>query len=306
MLARPVFGSSVSVAALAAGPLQLYPLARYGEHDEATYRRNYAKDFDWLAVNLSLVKQYLSGHRIIAPDPSYLTKSGKHSGAGVDYFWSGSAGQTEWGQEFCDVAAVDLQDKTALHLLAVQTTSLEEGESLPDYYAGIVTPNAAQLRPVPSYVVANAYFAKARFAESVRSAGLQLNTRVHKDQVLYYLYQSPRHRSGPGRPKQFAGRIDVANLRPDVFTPGAVADDGSWTVCEAVAYVKAWKRKARVVILQRYDMADEFRSHTSLVSTDLDQDGADLVLIYTSHFQQDFLCRDAKQELGLEDCQAYT
>ena len=279
-------------------------LARYGEHDEATYRRNYAKDFDWLTFNLELVERYLSADRIVALDPSYLTKSGKHS-AGVGYFWSGAAGQTKWGQEFCGLAAVDLTDKTALHLLAVQTTELEQGESLVDYYASIITLNAAKLRRVSSYVVADAYFAKATFAASVLAASLQLNTRLRKDQVLYYLYQGPR-RSGPGAPKQFAGRVDVANLRPDVFTPCAVADDGSWTAFEAVVYVKAWKRKARVVVLQRYDTEGAFCSHTTLVSTDLQQEGAELILSYTSRFQQEFLYRDAKQELGLEDCQAYT
>ena len=130
----------------------------------------YAKNFDWLAFNLSLVERYLSGDRIIALDPSYLNKSGKHS-AGVGYFWSGSAARTKWGQEFCGLAAVDLQDKTALHLLAVQTTELEEGENLLDCYASIVTLNAAKLRRVSSYVVADAYFAKASFAESVLAAG---------------------------------------------------------------------------------------------------------------------------------------
>ena len=162
-------------------------LARYGELSEATYRRNYAKDFDWLGFNLRLVEDYLSKDRILALDPSYVTKSGKHS-AGVGYFWSGAAAQAKWGQEFCGLAAVDLQDKTALHLLAVQTVALEEGESLLDYYASIVSLNAARLRRVSDYVVADAYFAKASFVESVCTAGLELNTRLRKDQVLYYLY----------------------------------------------------------------------------------------------------------------------
>ena len=87
-----------------------------------------------------------------------------------------------------------------------------------------------------------------------------------------------------GRPQQFAGRIDVANLRPDVFTPCAQADDGSWMAFEAVVYVKARKRKVRVAILQRYDAVGKFSAHTSLVSTDLDQNGADLILSYTSRF----------------------
>ena len=278
-------------------------LARYGKYHEATYRRNFAKPFDWLGFNLQLVEQYLSADRIIALDPSYITKSGKHS-AGVGYFWSGSAGQTKWGQEFCGLAAVDLRDKTALHLLAVQTTERVKAESLLDYYASMVTINADRLRRVSTYVVADAYFAKASFAESILGAGLQLNTRSRKDQVLYYLYQGPR-RKGPGAPKRYAGRVEAAKLREDVFTPCAVAEDGAWRAFEAVVYVKAWKRKARVVVIQRYDSQGNYATHPTLASTDLAQSGADLVLSYTSRFQQEFLYRDAKQELGLEDAQAY-
>ena len=126
------------------------------------------------------MERYLSTDRIIALDLCYLTKSGKHS-AGVGYFWSGSAGRVKWGQEFCGLAAVDLTDKIALHLQAVQTTELHEGESLLDYYASIVGLNAAKLRRVSDYVVADAYFATAGFAEAVLQEGLHLNTRLRTD-----------------------------------------------------------------------------------------------------------------------------
>jgi hypothetical protein len=71
-------------------------LARYGIYKESTCRSNYYKNFDWLDFNSRLVEQYLSAHRIIALDPSYVSKSGKHSD-GVGCFWSGSASQAKWG-----------------------------------------------------------------------------------------------------------------------------------------------------------------------------------------------------------------
>jgi hypothetical protein len=61
----------------------------------------------------------MSTERIIALDPSYVSKSGKYSD-GVSYFWSEAAGQTKREQKFCGLAAVDLRDKTALNLLAGQ------------------------------------------------------------------------------------------------------------------------------------------------------------------------------------------
>ena len=43
-------------------------LNRYGEYEEATYRRKFPMNFDWLTFNLGLVERYLSGDHIIALD----------------------------------------------------------------------------------------------------------------------------------------------------------------------------------------------------------------------------------------------
>ncbi len=278
-------------------------LARYSDSAESTYRKNYADNFDWLNFNTHLVHSYLSPDRIIALDPSYITKSGKHSD-GVAYFWSGAAGMAKWGQEFCGLAAVDLHDKTALHLLAVQTLPDQE-LSLVDYYASIVTINATQLLQVSDYLVADAYFGKSSFVDQVTDCGLQLITRLRKDQVMYYLYQGPR-RSGAGAPKRYDGKVDTPSLRQDIFTPCAQADDKSWMAFEAIVYVKAWKRKAKVVVMLRYDDQGKVCGHSTFACTDVALNGGDIVLSYQARFQQEFLYRDAKQELGLQDCQAYS
>ena len=278
-------------------------LARYSDRPESTYRKNYADHFDWLSFNSCLVQTYLSPDRIIALDPSFIAKSGKHSD-GVAYFWSGAAGQAKWGQEFCGLAAVDLCDKTALHLVAIQTLADQE-ETLIDYYASIITLNSAQLLKVSDYVVADAYFGKSKFIDRVTASGLQVITRLRKDQVLFYLYHGPR-RAGAGAPRRYDGSINYKALRADTFTPCAVAADKSWTAFEAVVYVKAWKRKARVVVQQRYDDQGKVTSHTTFASTDTALSGGEIILAYQARFQQEFLYRDAKQELGLEDCQAYS
>lgn len=278
-------------------------LARYGKYKESTYRRQFAKPFDWLEFNGRLVENYLSPERIIALDPCYITKSGKCSD-GVDYFWSGSAAQVRWGQELCGLAAVDLTDKTALHLLAVQTMDTDI-ESPLDYYASIIQINAKRLRQLSHYVVVDAYFAKASFVHAVRQAGFEVITRLRHDQVLYYRYDGPRqHRRGA--PKRFDGRVDPRALREDKFTPCAVAADGSWTAHEVTAYVKAWKLWTRVVVVHHYDAAGCISGHALLASTDAQLDGGQIKLSYECRYQQEFLYRDAKQELGLEDSQAYS
>jgi hypothetical protein len=278
-------------------------LARYGKFKESTYRKHFARYFDWLDFNTRLVDQYLSRDRIIALDPSYISKSGKHS-AGVGYYWSGAAGQAKWGQEFCGLAAVDLTDKTALHLLAVQSLDFEVENPL-DYYASILIFNAEKLRQVSDYVVVDAYFSKARFVDPVLEAGFNIITRLRHDQVLYYRYDGPR-RPGRGAPKRYDGRIDPRNLRPDKFVPCCQAEDGSWCAYEGTAYVKAWKRWARLVVVQNQDDEGKITGHALIVSTDEQLNGGQVKLGFESRFQQEFLYRDAKQELGLEQGQAYS
>ena len=278
-------------------------LARYGKFKESTYRENFARRFNWLDFNTRLVKRFLSKDRIIALDPSYITKSGQHSD-GVGYFWSGAAGQVKWGQEFCGLAAVDLRDKTALHLLAVQSLDFDVENPL-DYYASILTINAEDLLQVSDCVVVDAYFSKARFVDPVVSAGFDVITRLRHDQVLYYRYDGPK-RKGAGAPKKYDGRVDPRDLRPDKFTPCCQAADGTWCAYEGTAYVKAWRRWVRLVVVQNFDAEGKVIGHALLVSTDERLHGGEVKLRFESRFQQEFLYRDAKQELGLEECQAYS
>jgi len=132
-------------------------MARYGDFVESTYRNNFARPVNFLGMNLELVRDNLSKDLILAFDPSFLPKSGKCTD-GTGRFWSGCAGKAKRGMEFSGIAAVDLEDKTALHLLAIQTVERHGEESLLDYYASILTINQEKLSKVSKYVVADAYF----------------------------------------------------------------------------------------------------------------------------------------------------
>ena len=68
-------------------------LSRYGSFNEATYRVRYEKDFEAARFNEQLIMSLPEEERIIAFDPSYLPKSGKHT-PGTSYFWSGCANAT--------------------------------------------------------------------------------------------------------------------------------------------------------------------------------------------------------------------
>ncbi len=63
------------------------------------------------------------------------------------------------------------------------------------------------------------------------------------------------------------------------------------------------KRWLRTVVLVRHT-ADGKRHHAILATTDLKATAADVLRVYQSRFQIEFLLRDGKQHAGLTECQA--
>jgi hypothetical protein len=280
-------------------------LARYGQRNESTYRHNFAKSFDFFAFNFLLVKQHLSEELIVAFDPSYISKAGKHTD-GVGPFYSGVAGQVKWGMEASGLAAVDLKNKVALHLDMVQTVQRDEDESLLDYYASTIIARKERLVKLSRYVVADAYFSRQPFVDQLVDHGLELISRFRKDVSLRYLYRGPTS-AGRGRPKTYDGAVDPRHLRPDVFTPCARSDEhGKWIAYQAVVNAKALGRNLAVVIVHDLDEAGQIKQCRIYMCTDASLDGGEILHRYQCRFQQEFLYRDAKQELGLEHCQAYS
>lgn len=57
-------------------------MERFGNHGEQTYRNLFSRKLDWLRFNCYLAIHYFSEYRrkkAIAVDPSYISKSGKHT-----------------------------------------------------------------------------------------------------------------------------------------------------------------------------------------------------------------------------------
>ena len=277
-------------------------MARWGDYIEGTYRENYSRSFDWLRFNVTLAEQSLSSDLAIAFDPSFLPKSGKHT-PGIGYFYSGCAGRELRGLELSGLAVIDQQDKTTLHLEAIQTINLEQEESLLSFYARSITERADSLKRISSLLVVDAYFSRYPFIEAMQNAGFDVVTRLRKDARLRYLYHGPK-RKGRGRPKKYDGRIDIYNLRVDQVRPCAQAEDGSWIAYELIANVQAWKRNVKIVIVHELNTDGSIKRARIIVSTDLQLDGGSLLLAYHSRFQIELLYRDAKQHLGLTHCQA--
>lgn len=277
-------------------------LARYGKYGEDTYRNNSSRSFPFLEFNRKLVQQYLSTSCIIAFDPTHISKSGKHTD-GTGYYYSGCAGREKWGLEFGGIAAIDLQDKTALHLQAVQTLHEPKNGSILEYYAKQITSRCEELKKVSSLIAVDAYFSRAPFVDALLEEDFHVVTRLRKDVVMRYLYHGPK-RKGRGRPKKYAGKIDPKKLDEEQFSACAKCKDNTFIAYEAVVNIRSWKREVRIVIEHILDGQSNVKSYKIYACTDTNMSGGEIKHAYNSRFQIEFLYRDAKQFVGLNHCQA--
>jgi hypothetical protein len=160
-------------------------LSRYGGYNERSYRDNYEKDFDFMAFNILLSQNHLSGNTVLALDPSYIPKSGK-STPNIDYFFSGCANKSLRGLEIAGLALIDLDNNTGFHLLSVQTPdkkSLEAKDwSRVDHYADIITSRSEKLEQIADYLCVDGFFAKKKFMDAIMGkTSLHLTCKLRKE-----------------------------------------------------------------------------------------------------------------------------
>jgi DDE superfamily endonuclease len=281
-------------------------MERYGSYDECSYRLNFEKPFDFALFNRELIRLVCGTERIAAFDPSYLAKSGKHT-PGVGWHWSGSAGHAKWGIEIGGLAVVDVTNNTAMHLRSTQTPDSawlrDEGTGLLEHYADVVCTASGHLSALSvRHLAVDAYFAKRPFVDMVLAgSGLHVITRLRDDTVLRYRYTGPAT-GGKGRPREFAGRVDVRNPDPEHFT--VCCEEPTWRLYEAVVHCKAFKRWLKVAVLHELDGNGRVKRVKIYASTDLQLPGHDVFIYYKCRFQIEFLYRDAKGHTGLEHCQS--
>jgi len=275
-------------------------MCRYSDFNEGTFHNNYGKDFDFFGFNLLLIEQYSSSERINAFDPSYISKSGKHT-PGTGYYWSGCAGHNKWGLEIGGFASVDIVNNTAMHLVANQTLSQEEYPNLLVYYAALVCFHAENLKKVSKYLAVDAYFSRFPFIDEVCATGLEIISRFRDDANLLYPYVGP-HAKRKGAKTKYLGKFDPRNLDKAYFT--CCVEEEDYRIFEATLYSVALKRYIRVAVMYVYKEDGSIKLHKIFFSTDLALSGIDIFCYYKARYQIEFLYRDAKQYAGLEQCQS--
>lgn len=239
--------------------------------------------------------------KAIAIDPSFITKSGKHT-PWAGYFWSGCAGAVKRGLEILGIGLIDVDNRDCLSLQTLQTpdsiTLKSRGKTLMDWYLAVLKRFRDKLLEVTPYVVADAYFSKSTFAAGLRNMGFHLVSRLRDDAVLFYptLDQPTGKR---GRPKQYDGKIDFKHPHWSRMQKLDIAlDQGE--LYSMVAYCRALKQQVCLVIWFSKDK----KKWKLYFSTDCSMSGKDVIEYYRTRFQIEFCFRDAKQFTGLNHCQA--
>ena len=274
-------------------------LSRYGSSNEATYRARYEKSFAFEQFNEQLILSMPTEERIIAFDPSYLPKSGKHT-PGTSYFWSGCANATKYGLEISGFASVGIESRTAMHLYAKQTIGQDRYGSLLDYYAGLVVEQANRLKAVSTTLVADGYFWRRPFVDAVSGQGFTLISKLPSNAVLQYPHLGPKPKRR-GRPRKYQGRVNRLALDRAHFTP--CLQENNMIAYQGKVYVKALDRLVKCVIVHITKKDGSLRAE-AFFATDPTMDGAKVLECYRLRFQIEFLYRDAKQHTGLTECQA--
>ncbi|MCI5164389.1 MAG: hypothetical protein D3917_20740 [Candidatus Electrothrix sp. AX5] len=131
----------------------------------------------------------------------------------------------------------------------------------------------------------------------VENTELHLVSKLPKNANMRYLYTGPR-KPGPGRPRQYDGKIRWNKLETDRFN--ICYEDDEIIIYTAIVNSVLLECNVRIAYIGKKGSD----SYAILFSTDVNLDGFLIYKYYKARFQIEFLFRDAKQYTGLTHCQA--
>lgn len=272
-------------------------LSRYSSYCERTFRRWYSSAFNFVLFNYLLISELPKGKLIAAIDASFLQKSGKKT-YGKGKFWSTIQNRVVQGLEISSIAIIHLGLKQAFHLSVKQTNGKNNDDaSRVDQYVKQFESVISYLRKLHiKYLVADGFYAKQKFVNSVVKNDIQIISHLRYDANLRWLYHGP-HKKRRGPKQKYAGKVQLTKKNHFNF----VMEYEGFFISEAIVYSISLKRKIKVVMLQSMKKPTQY---ALLFTTELKLPALFVVEYYDTRFQIEFLFRDAKQHTGLSDCQS--
>ena len=283
------------------GRITFRNLSRYSPYHEKTFARWFARDVDFVSLNRAAIVEVVppSHEHVLAFDPSFVPKSGKHT-YGLDMFWNGAHSRAEKGVEIATLAWIDVTHNSAYTLSVEQTSPAPHSDAEETriaislaHMARVVTPQSLQGR---KDLAVDGYFSKKKFVDGICALDLHVIGKLRRDAHLRHLYSGPR-RNGPGRPKTYDGKVDISDLAR--FESGEV-DDADIALYSQVVNHPQLQRNLHLVVVRHRSTG----RYALLFSTDVSLSAQTIYRYYKARFQIEFLFRDAKQFTGLSDCQA--
>ena len=282
------------------GRFNFVNISRFISYSEQALRNGYERGFNFLEFNLKTVQQHCSNEIILAFDPTFISKSGKHT-EGLDYFWSGKDQRTKKGIELGCLAAIDVKNQTAFHLDGVQTPCSKERKkqkiNMIDHYRDFLLLRIDKLKAISNILTVDGYFMKKDFILPLVEQGVKVITKMRSDANLNYIFNG-KQKTGKGRKRQNGGKVNWKKL--DMNKWEKIFSNKNEACYTAELYCLALKMNVRIV----YCLNKETGKHIVFLSTDIKMDAKKIMEYYRMRFQIEFLIRDGKQHSGLEDCQA--
>jgi hypothetical protein len=281
------------------GKINFLQMQRFSGKCEQYFRINFENKFNFQALNHTMILEQKIPECVVAFDPSYILKSGKNT-YGLGNYWSGCAKKAKLGLEICGFAAIDVSEKTAFHLNAIQTPPLLN-QTLLEYYCQIFKENYLYFNALSKYAVADAYFSKKQVVDTILSTGMHFISRLRDDSRLNYIYCGEKT-GKRGKPKKYDGKVDPKNPNMNYFK--ICYNTKELKIYNSIVYSVAFEQAINLSIAVFYNKEGKEVARKLYFSTDTEMDGTKIVEYYRSRFQIEFLYRDAKQHCGLNDCQA--
>ncbi|MGV0029430.1 transposase [Phormidesmis priestleyi] len=283
------------------GKVNFTNLSRYSALSEKTYRRVFAKRFNFAVFNQAVIQAVVpeSSALIAVMDGSFIAKSGKKT-FGLDLFYNGSHSRVEKGLEVSLVGVVDVQSEVGYALLAEQTFDQAAFPELTrmDYYLYHLEIARPHLPAQVQYLAVDGAYAKQPFVTGAVALNLHVISKLRRDANLQFVFEGEQKARGARR--KYDGKVDLADLSRFTRVTQLQPDVDLYT---QLVWHRSLKRQIRLAVLKDTRKPDK-PGTVVLFSTDLTQSAQDIYRFYKLRFQIEFIFRDAKQFTGLSDCQS--
>jgi hypothetical protein len=299
-----------------AGKRTFRNLARYMQITEHTFARQMSKAFDFIGLNVELIKalgEEEGEEKIAVQDATFIPKSGDAT-HGIDLFWNGCAGKPEKGLELDVIGIVKIgKNKKEGYALSAEQTPADprpmaerkkkkaSEPSRIDFYLGHLKKVVAKLIELGiRYIAVDALFIKEKYVSGALALGLHVVGKLRKDARFRRLYRGPQ--KPRGRKKKFdTGKVKIEDFKDSEVIK--IVDEKNETIelRSCVVHSVSLKRTIKVVLVTK--RIGDRCGEALLFGTDTELSATKIYQYYVSRFQIEFVFRDAKNFTGLTDAQ---